>query len=376
MVMIPINANVLRWAINEARISPEVLTERCHFAPGTIDNWMAGVSAPNTGQLRTISSRLGRSFQFFLLPEPPTTVAVDARFRGSRHENTPEPEKESAALRAARRAQTLVRWVEDGSLTSPRILPRDANEAAAAYAGRLGAHLQWALPEQKRASSKSAVFKLLRKRAEDLGIVVMMQSAGKKSFRGFSLDKLPAVIFINKDYGGGALRSFTLLHELAHLGAGTAGRTCYYDDTDEERWCNKVATEFLLPQEAFAKYVGDRHDGLVTANDTDIIRLASNYFKASWLAIAIRLTEVGRADQNLIDHIRDNAILEKDPSTPVPGIDRTTPVLRSEEFGSAYIRTVQRAVRESRLSELEASKLLRVNAKQLNSLWQASTEAR
>ena len=203
----------------------------------------------------------------------------------------------------------------------------------------------------------------------------MLQPAGKGNFRGFSLAGGPSLVFINKDYGGAALRSFTLLHEMAHLGAGTGDRSCYYENTGKERWCNQVATEFLLPRDRFVAYLSSKGISRVTERDLDDVRLISNYFKASWLAVAIRLTEVDAADQTLVDYIKHNYDVEKDPSAPVTGVDRSTPVIRNEEFGGNYIRYVRKAVEDSRLSELEAGKMLRSNSRQLHELWQMTSEA-
>jgi len=374
MVGIPINADVLQWAIVDARSTPEKLEDRCSFEHGVVESWVTGQTKPNTGELKKLSHALGRPFQFFLLPEIPQDAPVEARFRRSLHVDSPDPEKEVAALRIARRAQDFASWAgfDPNSLD---LLPKLPDEAAAAYAARLTSHLGWTLRLQRTATSKSAVFRLLRERIEALGVIVMLQPAGKRNFRGFSLDRTPPLIYINKDYSGAALRSFTLLHELAHLGAGSGNRSCYYDDTGQERWCNQVATEVLLPKAPFIEFVRAKGIHQVNEANLDVVESASKYFKASWLAVAIRLSEVGLADRDLVDFVRQNYDLERDPSAPIPGIDRSTPVLRREEFGANYLRLVRRAVAESRMTEFEAGKLLRANSQQLQSIWQYTSEA-
>jgi Zn-dependent peptidase ImmA (M78 family) len=373
MVHIHINPSVLGWAVVDARTSPDHLDDKCGFNPGLVESWISGEIEPNTGELRKVSRALGRSLQFFLLPEPPTSTDQQARFRRSLHDDSPEPEKEVTALRLARRAQKFAYWADES--VSARLLVAMPDETAPSYARRLTDVLNWNLGIQRSATSKSAVFRLLRQRVESLGALVMLQPAGKKNFRGFSLAGDPPLIFVNKDYGGAALRSFTLLHEMAHLGKGTGDRSCYYENTGEERWCNQVATEFLLPKKAFKSYIESKGVDHVTERDLDIVRLASNNFKASWLAVTIRLKEIGFAEDSLVEYVRDNFDLERDPSTPITGVDRTTPVIRNEEFGTNYIRYVHKAVSESRLSEIEAGKLLRSNAQQLHSLWQLTSEA-
>ncbi len=372
---IRINADVLRWALDDSNVRQAEFASKCGFDIHLVESWLNGESQPNTTQLRTLAKRLGRSIQFFMLPQPPESHTADVRFRRSMHNDTPEPEKEAGALRSAQRAQALVQWVEDGSADRSDLLVTHVQETPARYAARLQQHLGWTIADQRRATSKSAVFKALRLRIEQQGVLVLLQSAGKKGFRGFSLQQDPPLIYVNKDYSGAALRTFTLLHELAHLGRGTGGKTCYYDSDADERWCNQVATEFLLPRQDFLAYVERKGVSFVSSSDTSIIEAASRYFKASWYAIAIRLTEFGLAEQELVEFIRQNYDVERDPSTPIPGIDRSTPVLRAEEFGTAYIQSVRKAVFDSRLSELEAGRLLRANARQLSSLWQLTSGA-
>ncbi|GAB2973626.1 ImmA/IrrE family metallo-endopeptidase [Frigoribacterium salinisoli] len=376
MADVPINPEVLRWAVEEARITDEDAAAACGVDWAIYESWISGEAKPNTGQVRQLARRLGRSFQFFMLPAPPESAPVSARFRKSLHEEVPEPEKESAAIRTAKRVQDVAYWALDDARVSAGIPRRLAQETPASYAKRLRQSLGWNLQIQRQMTSKSAVFRGLRERIENLGVVVLLQGAGQKSFRGFSLSGEVPLIFVNRDYKGAALRSFTLIHEMAHLGSGTGGRSCYYDDTKAERWCNQVATEFLMPAQEFKAYLDKRNFTYVTETNLEPVRLASNYFHASWLAIAIRLQEIGRAGSTLPDYVRKNAILEQDPPAPVPGIDRSTPVLRQEEFGSGYVRALRDAVVDDRLSELEAGRLLRSNAKQLGSLWQLTSGVR
>jgi len=372
MVAVSINADLLRWAMDEARITPEDLEDRARTERGSVGHWLDGES-PSLGELRRVAKTLDRSVQFFLLPTPPTGAVSSTQFRASLHDHTPEPEKEAAGVRSARRAQKFAQWAQE--LQNPRILAAHQQESPSSYADRLKAYIGWTHADQQGATSKSAVFRNLRNKIEALDVIVLLQAAGERGYRGFSLEGTPPIIFVNKDYSGAALRTFTLLHEVAHLGAGTGGVSCYYDDSTAETWCNRVATEFLLPRVRFVEYMQSRGVDRVTERNLDPVRLASNYFKASWLAVAIRLTEVGLADASLPGHVRENYDLERDPSTPIAGIDRSTPVIRGEEFGWAYIGMLRRAVQSDQLSELEASRLVRANAAQLRTIWSLSSGA-
>ncbi|RMN74615.1 hypothetical protein ALQ55_200010 [Pseudomonas savastanoi pv. savastanoi] len=72
-------------------------------------------------------------------------------------------------------------------------------------------------------------------------------------FRGFAIsNSLAPVVFINSSDAPTA-RLFTLMHELAHLWIGSSGVSDAgtANGREEERFCNAVAGEFLVPEELF-----------------------------------------------------------------------------------------------------------------------------
>ena len=68
-----------------------------------------------------------------------------------------------------------------------------------------------------------------------------------ETFRGFALaDPLAPFVVIN-DQDSRAAWSFTLLHELAHLWLGQTGVSGRLAERGIEKFCNDVASEFLVP---------------------------------------------------------------------------------------------------------------------------------
>ena len=101
----------------------------------------------------------------------------------------------------------------------------------------------------------------LVQRIERLGILVMRQpSLGHHTrpfnvdeFRGFALcDAYAPLIFINHADAPGA-RLFTLIHELCHIWIGQTGLSDAgaNNHRNEERFCNAVAAELLVPTDEF-----------------------------------------------------------------------------------------------------------------------------
>ena len=105
-------------------------------------------------------------------------------------------------------------------------------------------------------------FDYLRKKIEETGIFIILQgnlgsyhtNIKVSVFRGFALsDDVAPFITIN-DNDTITAQSFTLLHELTHLLLGNTGISAENSDNKIEKFCNEVASEFLLPQSEFQKY--------------------------------------------------------------------------------------------------------------------------
>ena len=96
-------------------------------------------------------------------------------------------------------------------------------------------------------------------------------------FRGFALaDSLAPLVFINGADTKSA-QMFTLAHEIAHiwLGASALSDTNVVSTRSthhEERWCNQVAAELLVPLQSIK---AEHRDGEVLRHELD--RLARHY---------------------------------------------------------------------------------------------------
>lgn len=110
-------------------------------------------------------------------------------------------------------------------------------------------------------------------------------------FRGFALsDEYAPVIFINsKD--SVAARSFTLMHELAHIAIAEDGvsNTNSYDKNSNavEKWCDKVAAEILVPEDKFKQKYQHNLDNL-----DENLQVFAKHFKVSTLVILGRIYDL------------------------------------------------------------------------------------
>jgi len=105
--------------------------------------------------------------------------------------------------------------------------------------------------------------------------------------RGFVLvDEVAPFMFVN-NADGKAAQMFTIVHELAHIWTGqSAGfdfRTLQPADDPNERLCDQVAAEFLVPETAFTEIWNEYRN----------TKQVSRHFKVSEIVIARRALDMG-----------------------------------------------------------------------------------
>lgn len=156
-----------------------------------------------------------------------------------------------------------------------------------------------------RAKTAEELFSYLSAQVEAAGILVFKNGVvgnntsrplSVSEFRGFAIsDPIAPVVFVNgKD--APAAWMFTLLHEVAHIWQGDIG----VSDTEttshnrDERFCNAVAAEVLVPSLSFADMWANL-EGEIIARLDELRR----YFKVSLLVLARRALDLGYIDNSL-----------------------------------------------------------------------------
>lgn len=364
----PISSDVLAWAIAESGTTVEQLAEQADLNVSDLAHWLDQSDQPGIGELRRVGKVLNRTPSFFLRSRPPqqSSSAVTLRIPyGERAAPEVSPE-ERTYIRRALRQQKIAKWASStNSDFSPPRLP-NALPSAEETADAARVWLKWSLRDQTTAASKSAVTRQLRLRFESENILVLQFSMGDDSCRGFSAydPQIPLIVY-NSSGQTTAARSFTLLHELAHL-IHREDAVCGSGDSEHERWCDSFATAFLMPRDVFVREVVAR-TGLNYIGPTDVasVRKISNHFKASYQSVALRLWETSLADFALFEHIRDGKH-EDGPGFARGGSE--TPEVRLREYGIGFARIILDAYDSNNLTEADVRKYLNVNGAQLSDL--------
>ncbi len=375
---VPITAQVLAWAREEAGLTQVELAERAKLEVKWVRAWENAESRPTKGQFSKLVAALNRPSALFFLPEPPVEAGMPTTFRSAQalgdHRLGPE---ETRQIRWARRLQELTSWVLRDANSSPVRLGRhrpnqDPITVASAERSRSGV----SSADQLAWSSPSEAFRVWRGRLESQGILVMQLSMGKNNIRGFGAwnDYAPLVV-VNTAYHPTA-RIFTLFHEVAHLLTRTDTACQNFvlpaqDDQPVERWCERFAAAYLLPGEDIKRIAADKYGVTTTSRtaDPDIARLIANRFSVSTRAAAIRLQEIGIAEPTLYSAVVSQlAARDWNDASGGGGGGQPAPEKRISQFGTRLPSALLAAAGRGRLTTRDLADHLALNTGQLNDL--------
>lgn len=373
-----VQGDVLEWALEDAGVNRDEILETVGLSGRAAQSiHLSGPVTIDEEDLKYIAKATRRSVYFFALPAPPTTSrhSVDANFRApmshSGQARTLSPDERAAVRDAKRRQQAAAKISTElghASVQFPTI-PANSNPEKAAVS--VAVWLQWGdvSSRRRRIKSKTQLFVAIREALEGQGIMTNLLPIEGDSLRGFTLhhDYVP-LIFVNSAVKHPAARSFTLLHELAHLLRGV-DKACDKHDlqsrTSEEAWCNRFAAAFLMPKEELATYM-DKYlkKVFIQDNDIDSVRRIAGYFYCSYFSVAIRLKQLGLANAGLVDAVSGSFVEPEQDGFARGG--QTRAQKRIAAYGTGIARLFGEALQNADLSEIEVRKSL--NLKSQNEL--------
>ena len=374
---VPITAQVLAWTREEAGLTQVELAERAKLAVEWIRAWEAAESRPTKGQFSELVRVLKRPSALFFLPEPPVEAGMPTALRSAPAlGNRKLGPEEARQIRRARRLQEVTSWVlrDEGSadVRLRRYRPsQDPVEIGVVERSQSGI----SAAEQFAWTSPSEAFRSWRDHLENQGILVMQLTMGKNNIRGFGAwDDHAPLVAVNTAYHPTA-RIFTLFHEVAHLLTRTDAACQSFvipgqQDGSVERWCERFAAAFLLPEDSLKTVAGKY--GVTVASPTDCpdtARLIANRFSVSTRATAIRLQEVGLAEPSLYSAVAAHlAARDWNDSSGGGGRGQPASEKRVTQFGARLPSTLFAAADRGRLTTRDLADYLQLKTGQLDDL--------
>lgn len=296
-VRVEVPAELYEWAIERSRVDRGNLARRF---PKLV-TWLASENSPTLKQLEAFARATHTPIGFFFLAEPPVEAVPIPDFRtlGDRQVTRPSADLLDTLYQCQQRQE----WFHDYAQANrfdpvPFVSSCTLDSAVADAAAQMQEVLSFSVNE--RGASWGEAFTQLRERAEEVGVLVMVNGVvgsnthrklDPDEFRGFALaDPLAPLVFVN-GADTRAAQIFTLAHELAHLWLGESALSDVALDVEStnatERWCNQVAAELLVP-------LVDLRDQFDTGRDlTEELDRLARRFRASTLVVLRRVQEAG-----------------------------------------------------------------------------------
>lgn len=375
MVTVPINPRVLSWAIDESGQSADDLAEQLKVAPSVVRDWLSGDERPTQGQWTKLADKLKRPRSVFLFAAPPAPTVAPALRTSAGRESQDLGSKELLQVRRAKRLQQQVSRLRRETGAEPAIPASDTDDQPSQVARTLRRWLDVSVDDQLGWESSSTALGAWRAAFEEQGVLVLQLQLGKGPVRGFSLlDGAAPLVAVNTAETNEA-RIFTMVHELAHLSTGDEA-SCALPPTGRdtawrtERWCDRVAASVLLPVEHVRRVVTEIRAGRrPPADDLGLARRVASRFSTSLRSSAIRLQDMGLADDDLYDRV-ERAYPGRDRDKPGGGGGggERAPAKRLREMGPGTVSGILEAMEHRRITEGTVRDLLRLDGGQLQTL--------
>ncbi len=363
---IKINKEIYLWAIEESRKDLGEIKDRFE----KIEKWISQEDYPTFRQVENLANFLKVPLGYMFLDRPPKTNLIESEFRTIGNK-MPEMSKDLQDtlysmgrkrdwLSGYRKEKGWEKLAPDGF----DISNEDINTSCLHAKKFVDLDEYW----YKEHRDNSSAFKYLREKLEDKGIIVMQSGVvgsnnrrklNVKEFRGFLLydDFAPLIFINNRDSETGKI--FTLIHEYIHFLLQEDDIFVDVDKTienNDEKEINKITAEFLTP----ASHVEELWDN--SKPEIEQIEELSRLFHTSRLAVAIKLKNIGKIPQHVVNKIRQKTEMDLrggDSETSGGNYYNTN----RSRFGDSFLRAVIQGAESGDISYTYAFDLLGGSAK-------------
>ncbi len=391
-----INHIILSWARETAELSVKNAAHKLQIKDGKtasakdkLLDYENGTVAPSRSILLRMSRVYRRPILTFYLDKPPRIGDRGEDFRTLPDYFIGEENVYvDVLIRNIKARQSLVRETlidEDEELKLEFIGRNTVDQGIQHITQTIGEVLNLDLDEFRAQPNYLDAFKLLRHRAEEARVFVLLQgnlgshhtNISVTAFRGFALSDDIAPFIIINDRDAKSAWSFTLLHEMVHLALGQTGvsGSGAYAEKQIEKFCSDVASEILLPSVEFKTFQPSSLDFELIREEISDYAFSK---KISSSHITYRLYLSGGIDKDLWIQLRNFYHKKWDDQRKKEKLKHKEQkggpsyyVLRQHKLG-ALVRLVQRFTYSGALSTTRAGMLLNVRPLKVHRLFEVS----
>lgn len=293
--LVAIDPKMIRWAVDRSRLA---LTD----FPTMVGDWIDNKKTPTFNQLESFAKKAMVPFGYLFLDKPPVEKLPMPDYRTMRDSGVKSPSPNLLeTVQDMQRRQAWMReyLVEEGHTALPYV---GSESLDSSIANTVGSIRRWLKLESDWATAQKTwedAVRLLVQHIESAGILVFIngvvgnstnRSLDPDEFRGFVLcDTICPLIFVN-GADAKAAQMFTLVHELAHIWIGEDAIVnlpmLQPGTQDIEKFCNRVAAEFLVPEQKLRSLWPSAEDKIHP------FPWLANRFKASPVVVARRAKDL------------------------------------------------------------------------------------
>ena len=299
-VRVEVAPELLHWALGRARWDEETTRRR---AP-RVAQWSTGQVRPTLKQIERFAHDTHTPFGMLFLAEPPRedVPIPDMRTLGDAEIAQPSADLLDTIYLCQDRQEWYRQYAAEHGLPALGFVgSASVDDDVEVVAARVRELLGFDLAKRATVSSWEDALRRLIDRIEATGALVMVNGVvgsnthrrlDPKEFRGFALaDRVAPLIFVN-GADTKAAQIFTIIHEYAHLWLGGSALSdaamTANSGVAEERWCNRVAAEVLVPIAAL------RSDYDPAAGPTlDELKRLARLYRVSTLVVLKRIYDAG-----------------------------------------------------------------------------------
>lgn len=355
---VKISADMITWAITRAGYELHDFAQKFP----KVQEWLEDTKKPTIKQLENFSNKVHLPFGYLFLQEPPQENLPIPFFRtGNSKPTGVSINVYDTILLIQRRQEWLVDYLVDNDFEKLSFVGKyrstnNYHDIVADIRRTLNLGVEWA----SQFRTWEDALEHLTLKIEEVRIIVNFNGVVENNThrpikveecRGFVLvDTIAPFMFINAA-DGKAAQLFTIVHELAHIWTGhSAGfdfRQLQPANDPNEQLCDKVAAEFLVPEDSFNRVWNERPD----------IKVVAKYFKVSPIVIARRALDLGKLSRAAFfvfyNDYTDQVQYKKDNQSDGGDFFATTKKRLSIQFAAH----INRAVKENKLLYRDACKL-------------------
>lgn len=378
---------VLRWAREQSKLTVEEAAKKIGVKPERYANWEDEESSirPTFPQLRKTAKVLHRPPSLFYLATPPDGFKPIQDLRQS-NEHRGKPYSTALVyemeLAQQHRENSLELFRVLGERTKPFSISADIDESPEIVGQRIRSHLGIDFNHQRewRANGELNPFNAWRRAIESLDVLVFQMSrVDWTEVSGFALaeETLPIIVVNRKDAAN--RRTFSLIHELAHLMLGQSsasdldiGFSGTFDGAEIEVFCNAVAGAALVPRDDLLNQAAVRAHRRWSEDWTDAdIGILARAFGVSKIVVLRRLLVFGKTTKRFYENLSSRwkkefeaylaekkQRLQRELNSEGNSFRTNPPQDVILNFGKPYVGLVLDSLNSSLISINEASRLL------------------